>query len=525
MDTDPAPAASPSGAHQTQAAAAAQQPVVQLPSATAPVMQRKPSTKGSLHASKPPLPPAAAKPSQSLTQGVSATAPQRTASQAAASATTFDFSFMQGSKSAPPQKAAAAETAPSTSAAQDCVHDHGAEVHDMVPNPPLSPQDQPLSPKNPHLSPHDQPSSLEHQKPLSPEDLSNLSPFKKAQSAKAAPSKPPAASASPGYLQTATSEGSEHHAGTQTQSSRPLDEPATSQAEARHAFDAQPQASPSSSPFKSPQAQKQAPIEAAKPALSIPAATKALAQHRPKPSKPGEQSDSQSAVNHLQHIMQETKSVRADATTDSLLLDTLKEVPDDMPMPFSIEDRSLGGTEGAVPGHATGSGLNSNAGLKRHAEQAAPDSVAQFTADLSGAEVEEPQPGARAGPGQDIGLDLATAAHGDTEQQQRQGQHRQGQHPQHQQQQGQQQHVEVRGNSAVSNRDTLQEEAGPSGMYRSTGLPDYASGALDSKLTGGASSALPSFDLDAEMDQLEKQGKVCTPHLCLQGGMPSVWFS
>ena len=285
-----------------------------------------------------------------------------------------------------------------------------------------------------------------------------------------------------------------------------------SRGEAAQASDTQPQASPSISPFKSHQARNPAPIEAAKPAVSIPAATKALAQHRPKPTKPGTQSHSQSAVNHLQHIMQGTRSITADATTDSVLLDTLKGVPDDMPMPFSVEDRGMGVTEDAVPSHATCNGLNSNAGLQRHAEQAAPGSVAQFTADLPPAEAEEARPGAQAGAsahakesGNDKALDLAAAAQGGAEQQQ------QGQQQQSQQQQGQ-----LMGDSALSNRDTLHEEAGAPGMYRSTGLPDYSSGALDTEPIGSASGALPSFDLDAEMDQLEKQGKVSRCLFCLQ---------
>lgn len=58
-------------------------------------------------------------------------------------------------------------------------------------------------------------------------------------------------------------------------------------------------------------------------------------------------------------------------------------------------------------------------------------------------------------------------------------------------------------------KDGVEHQTRPGeGASRSMGLPDYGSGGLAPGASIGGSSSLPSFDLDAEMNQLEQQGKV-----------------
>ena len=514
MDTEPASSDQHPESDMTNLAASKQQallPPVPHNTFNAPTATSGPMRSASGHAPKPPLAPAGNKRRQ-------ASLPKAPNGHAQSSrlppAAEFDFSFMQSSKAAAPAPGAkpqangseadlpAASVRASASAAR---HSQAAERDAL--------SDQ-------------QPKSPAGQQPIDAEALANTSPFKRAQ---------PEDAESP-FPSDALAEPSHQHAGSAHEGDDIMLEASPERDAAGPADGALQQPDDSASPFKSPQAQKQGPLEAPKANSPIPAATKALAEHRHPRSKPGKQSKSESAVNHLQAIIADTETPMTDALQDSVLLDTLKGVPDNAPMPFSIEDRGTGVTGDALM-QANSSVTSSTAAAERHARHAAPGSVAELVADL-------PAPEAK---GTDSAQAAAASSHADSgtggrtaKQPQQVPAEQTGAEPGPEPSVGTtpqtQRDQQPQPSSTATAESGRAAQAGAStGINRSTGLPGYASGSLEPDLnhsaageeedrgsrllghasggldpgpSGGVSGSLASFDLDAEMDSLEKQGKV-----------------
>ena len=285
-----------------------------------------------------------------------------------------------------------------------------------------------------------------------------------------------------------------------------------------------------------------------------------------------EATDATPAVQHLQDIIAQTDDTTKDRVRDDVLVDILEKLPDDQPMPVSLEDRGVGlgesttgNTKGmtAAPHSAnaiTGTANGDDDGMqedvvdmtldtdltatKAHAnsvpqpfgfadyEDAAFESGLIAALDKSSSQHQAAQqvrqqrqpPNAAA-----AGADDQASLSGQQDQppvsqpvgniQQQQQQQQQDQQPLHQTQTWQQQQQQH-----ISGVNDLGASVGVSGSLPApseVGLGEYGSAALDPGLSMGVSSTLPSFDLDSEMASLDKQTKVS---ICASstGDMPSL---
>ncbi|KAL0021716.1 hypothetical protein WJX79_006455 [Trebouxia sp. C0005] len=97
--------------------------------------------------------------------------------------------------------------------------------------------------------------------------------------------------------------------------------------------------------------------------------------------------DSEPAVDHLQHIIAGTDDMVKDQQRDSVLLDTLKDVPDDLAMPFSVEDRGVGlddmakaNTKGSSPeSQAPHAAQPKGSPMQEETEESNPEEIADIT--------------------------------------------------------------------------------------------------------------------------------------------------
>lgn len=530
MDTEPASSDQLPESDLPHLAASKQQallPPVPRNTFAAPNAAPGPMRSASGHAPKPPLAPAGNKRRQASLPKAPSRHAQSTRLPPAAQ---FDFSFMHSSKAAAPAPGAKPQANGSDadlSAASVCASTSAARHSQAAERDTLSDQ---------------QPQSPAGQQPIDAEALTNTSPFKRAQ---------PEEEESP-FPSDASAEPSHQRGGSAHEGDDMMTEASPERDAAGPADGAMQLPDDSASPFKSPQAQKQGPLKAPKANSPIPAATKALAEHRHPRSKPGKQSKSESAVNHLHAIIADTESPMTDALQDSVLLDTLKGVPDDAPMPFSIEDRGIGVTDDALT-QANSDVARRTGAAERHARHAAPGSIAELVADLPA--LENKGTSSKQAAGSSSHADSGTGGRTATQPQHVPAEQTGavpgpepivGTAPQTQQDQQLQPSA-----TAVTDGGRLAQAGASTGVDRSTGLPGYAlgslepdqdqleagagvdrssglvghasggldpgpsggSGGLDPGPSGGVSGSLASFDLDAEMDSLEKQGKVSS--MCL----------
>ncbi len=129
---------------------------------------------------------------------------------------------------------------------------------------------------------------------------------------------------------------------------------------------AEQQASPITSPFKkvlSPweKGSQQQPVNQTSPSNGLNESSMQFLGKRKRVTEKADQPvGSEPAVDHLQRIIARTDDAVQDQQRDSVLLETLKDVPDDMAMPFSVEDRGVGLGNTAEGDTATGSTAKGN---------------------------------------------------------------------------------------------------------------------------------------------------------------------
>ena len=268
--------------------------------------------------------------------------------------------------------------------------------------------------------------------------------------------------------------------------------------------------------------------------------------------------DSEPAIDHLQRIIARTDDAASDQQRDSVLLDTLQHVPDDMAMPFSVEDRGIG-LSNTANSNTKGSSPKSQAPTAPHpkgsptheeTEEANPEAIIHTTSDAGLLPVNSGAASASQPLGFDTDVDAdfesgliaaldrsstltqlphapaaaavaagpAAAAPSTTSLDQPAASqpadildHRQEvlDHTLTQQQQ------QLQGHSNAP--FGMRPSAGVSGSLPAPselGLGEYGSAALDPGVSVGVSSTLPSFDLDAEMASLDKQTKVSLAAFC-----------
>ena len=323
---------------------------------------------------------------------------------------------------------------------------------------------------------------------------------------------------------------------------------------------AEQQASPITSPFKkvlSPweKGNQQQPASQTSPSTGLNESSMQTLGKRKRMTETADQPvDLEPAIEHLQHIIAQTDVTVKDQQRDSVLLDTLKDVPDDLAMPFSIEDRGMG-LGNTVNGNTKGSSSVSQAPnaaqpkdspMHEETEEANPEDTIDMNSDAGLLPVNSGAASALQPLGFDTEVDAdfesgliaaldrsstkhlatdhpmqlpeapAAAVPSTTSLDQPAGSqaasivHRhQEVHTMTQQQQQQQQQQLLQGHSSAP--FDMGPSAGASGSLPAPselGLGEYGSAALDPGVSVGVSSTLPSFDLDAEMASLDKQTKV-----------------
>ena len=161
---------------------------------------------------------------------------------------------------------------------------------------------------------------------------------------------------------------------------------------------AEQQASPITSPFKkvpSPweKGSQHEPANQTSPSNGLnKSSMQALGKRKRVTEKADRPVDSEPAIDHLQHIIARTDDAVKDQQRDSVLLETLKDVPDDMAMPFSIEDRGVGvgdiakgDTKGTSPVHerqqAPTAAQPKGSPKHEETEEANPEDVIDMTSD------------------------------------------------------------------------------------------------------------------------------------------------
>ena len=281
------------------------------------------------------------------------------------------------------------------------------------------------------------------------------------------------------------------------------------------------------SPSADPKGKQQQPAQQSGPSTGLKGKS-ALGKRKLRPEDALDSSPSEKAIESLQHVMAEADDTAKDQTRDSVLLDMLEDVPDDMPMPVSVEDRGLG------MGQRSNGNLKSTSrqpletsaqvkgtGDRRPLQQATPQQQQQQQQQQS---ANAPAKPAQAQPAAVAAADAADAAAAFDKQHQlaasqaSAGSARLGDQQQHQlqaplatqqrQPSKQQQQQQPYSSNAIGAVDSV----GASGSLPApseVGLGEYGSAALDPGMSGGVSGGLPSFDLDAEIATLDKQNKVC----------------
>ena len=404
---------------------------------------------------------------------------------------------------------------------------------------------------------------------------------------------------SPKKHQGLDSPPSQHHASTQS----PGQQPGPQQQSPAHGSKSpqkqpiQP-ASPFTSPFKKVPSPWERDQEAAPKGSSMGAPHQISLPSAPKLGKSpllGKRTHSDAVVEHggikqLQHIIARADDIAQDQTRDSVLLDTLNDVPDDQAMPFSIEDRGagisdtaadnmkgisppkaaqqeilgrretpqkaasqdsqgrLGSTQQASLNEAEGrlgSALQSISAdaikpvLKPTGSEGIIDMTAHdlpsssqpvsfddidegFDADLIAAVDKSSAEHTSGGLQQTASAGMAANAAAAP----KRGASGQQQHPadshaanvMHHDQQQQQLHIQQQQEQESSARQSVGVSMGMNGSLPApseVGLGEYGSAALEGGPSMGVSTTLPSFDLDAEMDSLDKQTKVtCAQSAC-----------
>lgn len=333
------------------------------------------------------------------------------------------------------------------------------------------------------------------------------------------------------------------------------------------------QGSPITSPFKkvpSPweKGRQQQPASQASPSPAPTGASKHILGKRKQMSDDThEATDATPVVQHLQDIIAQTDDTTKDTTRDGVLEDILEHVPDDQPMPVSLEDRGIGlcesttgNTKGmtAAPHQANaikGTANSDDDGMqedvvdmtldtdltatKSHAnsaphlfgfadnEDAALESGLIAALDKSSSQHQAAQEVRHQ---QHLPNAAAAAADDQASPSGQQDQpavsqpagniHQQQQHEQQDQQPLHQTHTWQQQQQHTGGVNDLGASVGVSGSLPApseVGLGEYGSAALDPGLSMGVSSTLPSFDLDSEIASLDKQTKVsiCARHLSM----------
>ena len=314
------------------------------------------------------------------------------------------------------------------------------------------------------------------------------------------------------------------------------------------------QASPITSPFKKVPSPWEKDDQAAPAHRSGPlTGRQLLGKRKQRGEAPQQASDPEAAVARLHQIMSRTDSSIRDKMRDSVLLDTLKAVPDDQPMPISLEDRGMGLGETAA-GNSEGKARKA---LGQHTK-GSPRGGAQHPIDMT---ADDHQPIMATGLGQDcLSQPLSFDENDDSEFES--GLIAAVERSSSQRARSQLNEAQQGGSAAVDagatqdphprerpppapptapiphshpgplqegqNQETLEQQQqvrhhfessiGPGGVASDgwgrphppseLGLGGYGSAALDPGPSGGVSSTLPSFDLDAELDNLDQQAKV-----------------
>ncbi len=169
------------------------------------------------------------------------------------------------------------------------------------------------------------------------------------------------------------------------------------------------QASPMTSPFKKVPSpwEKADQHKAANQSSPSPALQQPKKQLLGKRKHISEETNPEPAVSRLQHIISQTDSTVKDRMRDSVLLDTLHDVPDDQPMPVSVEDRGTGMGDTAAS-NTKDSIADRNkianqdlAGSGKAGDSTSPDDIIDMTTDADRPAI---QPGAKSA-SQPLGFD------------------------------------------------------------------------------------------------------------------------